>query len=115
LKGYGDGMLFTRRYVRGLGATPEELQAQMAAMTIEINDLINQKASVDAQIKDLETKITAATGTAPASTPGVDPVLLEPGVPGVTTEMYMIAGMPWYIPIGAGAVGILLLTKLLRR
>ena len=106
-------MLVRNRYVRGLGATTEELQAQMAAMTVEINDIIAKKAVVDAQIVDLEAKITATTGQAPAPTPGVDPTLLEPGVPGVTQATLL--GMPWYIPVGAGAVGILLLTKLLRR
>ncbi len=106
-------MLFRGRYVRGLGATPEELQAQMAAMTAEINDIIAKKAVVDAQIAALEAKITSATGQAPAPTPGVDPTLLVPGVPGVTEATLL--GMPWYIPAGAGAIGILLLTRLLRR
>lgn len=106
-------MLVRTRYVNGLGATPEELQAQIAAMTAEMNDIIAKKNAVDAQIADLEAKITSATGQAPAPTPGVDPTLLQPGVPGVTQATLL--GMPWYVPVGAGAVGILLLTRLLRR
>ena len=106
-------MLVRTRYVNGLGATPEELQAQIAAMTAEMNDIISKKNAVDAQIADLEAKITSATGQAPAPTPGVDPTLLQPGVPGVTQATLL--GMPWYVPVGAGAVGILLLTRLLRR
>lgn len=106
-------MMAMGRYMNGLGATTEELQAQMAAMTAEINDIIAKKNAVDAQIADLTAKITAATGTAPTPTPGVDPTLLQAGVPGVT--MAEIWGMPWYLPVGAGALGLVVLMKFLRR
>lgn len=109
-------MMAMGRYNNGLGATPEELQAQMAAMTAEINDIIARKSAVDAQIADLEAKITAATGTTPAPTPGVDPALLATTPTQLATGgMFTLWGMPWYLPIGAGALGLVVLTKLLRR